>query len=277
MTATAEHGKSIRIDPRIRERRNKVARSQGRRRLYVIVAILVAMGGYFAVRAILRTSIFAVRQIEVTGSTHYSNSLLVAQSGIPIGYPLTEVNPALISQRMEQLSWIGPVTVRKEWPGRLKITVRERKVLAFIPESSASNLEVDNTGRVLATVRSGVGKSIKLCVMPDIASSKALVQSAACKAQATPVGSYVSGKLDPLLAIDAALHSTPVADFSELATSNSGEIDGVLANGVAVRFGSTAQLQQKLRALQLILSQASTAGYATIDLRSPLEPVLSNW
>ena len=277
MAATAEHNKRLRIDPRIRERRNKVARSQGRRRLYAITAVLVAMGGYFAVRAILRTSIFSVRQIEVIGSSHYSSSLVAAQSGISIGVPLTEVNPALVAQRIEQLSWIGPVKVHKQWPGKLQITVRERTALAVIPQSSKTNLEVDKTGRVLTTIAPGAGKLIKLCLMPDITSSKVLAQSANCEVQATPVGGYVNAKLAPLLSVGQALHSAAFSGFSELATSSSGEIDGLLSSGVAVRFGSTAQLPQKLRALQLLLSQASTAGYSTIDLRTPLEPVLSNW
>lgn len=277
MTATKHEARKMRIDPRIRERRNKVARSKGRKRLYLIVAVFIVIGGYFAVRALLRTSMFSVQKIEVSGSTHYSSAALISQSGIPMGFPLTEVNPQGVVQRMEQLSWNGAVIVKKRWPSTLQISVKNRVALGVVPASSTTSLLVDQTGRVLAVQPSSAGKFLRLCLMAGIPSSKALVQGTGCEYQSTGLASYISSSFRPLLQLAAAIRSDPVASFSQLAVSSAGEIDGELSNGVAVRFGSTSQVDQKLRALQLLLSQASTTGYATVDLRVPQEPVLSNW
>ena len=278
MTATEHEARKMGIDPRIRERRNKVARSKGRKRLYLIVTVFIVIGGYFAVRALLRMSMFSVQKIEVSGSTHYSSAALISQSGIPLGYPLTEVNPQSVVQRIEQLSWNGAVIVKKRWPSTLQIFVRNRVALSAVPASSTTSLLVDQTGRVLAVQpSSSAGKFLRLCLMANIPSSKALGQSNGCEYQSTGLASYISPSFRSLLQLSVALRSDPVASFSELAASSAGEIDGVLSNGVAVRFGSTSQLDQKLRALQLLLSQASTAGYTTVDLRVPQEPVLSNW
>ncbi len=277
MTATEHEARKMRIDPRIRERRNKVARSKGRKRLYLIVAVFIVIGGYFAVRALLRTSMFSVQKIEVSGSTHYPSAALISQSGIPLGFPLTEVNPQSVVQRIEELSWNGSVIVKKKWPSTLQIFVRNRVALSVVPASSTTSLVVDQTGRVLAVQPSSAGKLLRLCLMANIPSSKALGQGTGCEYQSTGLASYISPLFKPLLQLSLALRSDPVASFSELAASSTGEIDGELSNGVAVRFGSTSKLDQKLRALQLLLSEASTAGYSTIDLRVPQEPVLSNW
>ncbi|NNN20023.1 MAG: FtsQ-type POTRA domain-containing protein [Acidimicrobiaceae bacterium] len=277
MTATKRDGNEVRIDPRIQERRKKVARSQARKRLYLIVAVLVVIGGYFMVRALLRTSMFSVRKIQITGSSHYSNAALIAQSGIQIGFPLTQVNPELVGQRMEQLPWNGPVKVRKSWPNTLDITIQNRTAVAVIPNNATSDLIVDSSGRVLGLQVSSNAKLVSLCLMSDIPSSKALTTGTGCEFQSTRPGSLVSASFAPLLKVANYLRGIAGANFSKLAVSNSGEIDGELASGVAVRFGSANQLNQKIRAVQLLLAQASIAGYTTMDVRAPLEPVLSNW
>ena len=276
MTATKDASKPP-IDPRIRERRNTVARSVGRRRLYLLLAVLVAIGGYFAARALLRTSLFSIQKFDIVGGSHYTYSALISQSGIETGFPLTEVNPKVVAHRLEQLPWDGAVTVRKKWPNTLQVSIKDRTALAVVPQSSKSQLLVDSTGRVLASQASSKGRWLQVCMMASIPSSKALAQVNGCESQNLAVGSFLPPSFLPLLEVAAALHADPVARFSKVAISSSGEIDGLLSSGVAVRFGSVSQLNAKLRALQLLLSQASTTGYSTIDLRVPTEPVLSNW
>lgn len=277
VTSTKYEVKKMPIDPRIRQRRNKLARSKGRRRLYLITAVFVVIGGYFAARALLRTPLFSIQKIEIIGSSHYSNAALISQSGISVGFPLTAVNPQSVATRVEELPWNGHVTVKKKWPTTLQIFVQSRVAFAVVPATLTKDLLVDSVGRVLTVQPISAGKFVRLCLMADIASSKVLVQGTGCEAQSTALGSYISPSFRPLLQLEAALRSDPVASFSRLAVSSSGEVDGEMSNGVVVRFGSTSQLGQKLRALQLLLSQASTAGYSTVDLRVPQEPVLSNW
>lgn len=277
MAATRQEEKKPRIDPRIRERRNKVARSKGRKRLYAILAVFLLVGGYFAARAVLRTSLFSVKKFEILGSQHYSGATLISKSGVPIGYPLTEVNPSVVARRLQKLPWDAAVTVKKKWPNTLQITVGNRTGLAVIPRSSKMSLLVDPTGRVLASQPDSAGKWISLCLIPQISSSKILASGTGCEDQNTVAGGTVPSSYSPLLQLAAAIHADPVAKFTLLALQSSGELDGELSNGLAVRFGTLAQMSEKFRALQLILTQASTTGYSTIDLRVPKEPVLSHW
>ena len=147
----------------------------------------------------------------------------------------------------------------------------------MVPGSSKTDLVVDSTGRVLADQPTSAVKLVTMCMYDGVTSSKVLAQASGCKPENFVPGSFLPASFNPLLHLASALKANPVASFSELALSASGELDGRLASGVAVRFGSDSQLSQKLRALQLLLAHASTAGYTTIDVRVPQEPVLSNW
>lgn len=278
MVSSIQEKKKLRMDPRIRERRLAVSRSKARKRLYLILALLVVLAGYLSGYEGLRSSLFSVKTIEVSGSSHYTKAALIHQSGVQIGSPLTEVNPVLVAKRLGSLPWNGPVIVSKKWPNRLVIRVSERIPVGVVPESGQALLLVDRFGRVLQNESSANSHNwIRLCLVRSITSSKDLSPNSLCPAQSTIPGAFLPSQFGPLLSLAWALHSNPVASFSELAMSSSGELDGELTSGLAVRFGTLSQLSQKLRALQLLLSQASTAGYSTIDLTVPHAPVLSNW
>lgn len=278
MTAVDDKMKVPKIDPRIRERRNQVLRSSGRKRLYVIVVILLMFVLVSGFHLLLRTSIFSVQTVNVYGSTHYSKGSIISNSGVILGTPLTEVDPNVVVKRLESLPWNATVTVHKKWPSTLNISVSGRFPLVVVAESTTTDLLVDPTGRVLNQQSSALSANwIRLCWSPIISSSKVLKSKAGCTFQSDSVGSFISAKYRPLLTVASALRSQHVSQISELTLSSNGEIDGLLRSGLAVRFGSTNQLQQKIRSLGLILKQASTAGYSTIDVRVPTEPVLSNW
>lgn len=270
--------KMPKIDPRIRERRNKVLRSTGRRRLYAIAAVILTFVLILVLHLLLRTSIFSVQTINVYGSTHYSKGSIISSSGVLPGTPLTEIDPKVVAKRLESMPWNAAVTVQKKWPSTLNISVTGRFPLVVIAESATTDLLIDSTGRVLTQQSSASsGNWIRLCLSSNISSSKQLKSQAGCTFQSVPVGSFISTKYRPLLAVASALRSSHFSQITELALSSNGGIDGLLRTGVAVRFGSTSQLDQKIRSLGLILKQASIAGYSTIDVRVPAEPVLSNW
>lgn len=278
MPTIEEEVETLRIDPRIRKRRNEVARSIGRKRLYLILgafAILVCIG---TVHVILKTSIFSISSITVKGSTNYPNSEIVATSGIRKGTPLSQLNPPEAISRISSLPFISSVAVKKRWPNTVDITVRERTALAIVPSTVNKVLVVDATGRVLEDKGSASGGSlIKLCIFPVISSSKSIISSNSCVRQSTNPGGNLPATYVPLLKVSSAIRANGVKGFQMLAVSANGEVDGLLTSGTVVRFGGAHNLATKLRSLELLLNQASTSGYTTIDVRVPGEPVLSNW
>ena len=64
------------IDPRIRQRRADVQRSQGRRRLRWIVAVVAALSLVAAIVGLLHTPMFSARVVTVTGAHPHTLSLI---------------------------------------------------------------------------------------------------------------------------------------------------------------------------------------------------------
>lgn len=278
MTSDEQISRKIKIDPRIRKRRNEVAKSQARKRLYVILAILSFLILVLIVRLLLGTSLFGVKKFIVLGANHYGKITLEGQTGIVIGTPLLNVNVAKVEQNLNSYPWNEHALVTKHWPNTIEIRVQSRKPVALIPSNKSQDILVARSGVVLQSMASNnIANRIVLCVMPSIGSSKALSITSSCSQQSVATGSKVSTHFSSLLKVASSVPKALDGKIVELAAGSNGEIDGKLSSGIAVRFGSIASLASKFRALELILSQASTKGYSTIDVRVPEEPVLSNW
>lgn len=278
MTAVKNDHRKLKIDPRIRERHNKVVRSTGRKRLYVILFVFLGLICIYGARMILRTSLFSLKRFDVIGSTHYSSSTILAASGIKLGLPLTEINSAKVAKSLEAMPWNGPVQVKKKWPNTLVVSVAGRVPLAVLASTANSDLLVDSTGRVLSVEKStALNNWIHLCWLPSITSSNSLKSTTGCVQQNNQPGSFIAAHYQRLLKVVQDLRSAKTIDITEIATSPTGEIDGELSNGIAVRFGGASQMAAKLRSLNLVLKNASMSGYTTIDVRDPQEPVLSKW
>src|SRR5690606_31895162 len=104
------------IDPRLRDRRIEVARTQGRRRLrrvliFAVIAALIA--GAFA---ITRSPLLDVDRIDVRGVDDATAAEVRSVLDVPLGTPLVSVDPAALADRVEVLPWVGAATVERSWP-----------------------------------------------------------------------------------------------------------------------------------------------------------------
>lgn len=282
MTATRPAGQRLRIDPRIRERRRDVARSAGRRRLRMIVALFVVGSVGFSIRLLLSSSWLSVHSVSISGSSKYSSAQIMAAGKLVVGEPLIYVNSSLAAKRIESLPWISTARVIKKWPDALQVDLSSRVPIAELYGPTGPYGAVDLTGRVIQLGQlpgtGGPNSIISLCYRSAVSSSKALADLKTCVNPPIPAGGNLPGSYDPLLRLAGAVRASSLrADVHELVSSSPSHLYAVLSDGVAVRFGSDAALSQKLRALELIRSQVSTAGYSTIDVRVPSEPVLSHW
>ena len=115
------------IDPRIRQRRVAIQRSQGRRRLRWIggasgVLVLVAV-----VVGLLHTPLFSARVVSVSGAhPHTTDAAIVAAAGLDHQPPLISVDPGATAKRVETLPFIATAQVHRHWPDGVTISVTER-------------------------------------------------------------------------------------------------------------------------------------------------------
>ena len=76
--------------------------------------------------ALLGNRLFVVRSITVTGTHLVSPAQVLAAADVPLGTPLTRVDPGAVTRRVEAIRQVASATVSEDWPDHLTIAVTER-------------------------------------------------------------------------------------------------------------------------------------------------------
>jgi cell division protein FtsQ len=124
------------VDKATRRSRRRFARRQWRRRwlawrpLLAIVLVLAIVGG--GVYAVWFSSWLAVQTIQVSGAQTISASEVRTRSGIDVGDPLVRVDLATAERRIGALAVVRSVSVTRQWPHRILVSIQERVAIAVV-------------------------------------------------------------------------------------------------------------------------------------------------
>ncbi len=105
-----------------------------RYRRQIVLACVVAFGVivlWFAGNAVLRLPWQTITRISVYGTHYVSAERIRDVADIPFGAPLFGVNVDSIISRVESVSWVARVTVRRRLSGTFEIHVVERRPIAM--------------------------------------------------------------------------------------------------------------------------------------------------
>lgn len=250
------------MEPRIKERKVRVARSAGRKRLRVILAMLIVIGLGVGVIELLHSSFFSAHHIDVTGLSHTTRMQVIDAADLESEPALIDINDASVAAAIERLPWVGRATVKKSWPTTVHIAITERAPIGQIQLSHSRFAIVDLTGRVLAD---------------ETAPSASLMNLHDIKSVPGP-GGYVAQSARGIVTTAGATPTGLVNQVSYVGTTpNDGIVLG-LKDGLTVIFATATDLRQKMVSLATVLSPTSSvslAGIVTIDLRVPSSPVLT--
>ena len=136
------------MDPRVRARRIAVRRAKGRKRLIwvaIAAAILLVLVGAVAV---LASSLFDVRTIDVQGAVYTDPTELSAIVDDLRGDAILLVDTRQIERRLESIPWVESARVSTQFPHRVFIDIRERKPIATFAGSDGKYRVIDRDGRV---------------------------------------------------------------------------------------------------------------------------------
>jgi cell division protein FtsQ len=136
------------VDPRIRARRIAVAREQGRRRLRVLVVFLSVFVAVGTACLIVRSPLLAVDHIVVTGVPPERVAAVIAAADIHHHAPLLLVSTGAVAQRVERVPGIGTVSVRREFPGTLRISAHVQGVALWARDPAGGVALIGYDGRV---------------------------------------------------------------------------------------------------------------------------------
>jgi cell division septal protein FtsQ len=140
------------MDPRVRARRIAVRRAKGRKRLIwvaIAAAILLVLVGAVAV---LASSMFDVRTIDVQGAVYTDPAQLSAIVDDLRGDAILLVDTRQVERRLESIPWVESARVSTQFPHRVFIDVRERTPIATFVGSDGKYRVIDRDGRVLDVV-----------------------------------------------------------------------------------------------------------------------------
>jgi len=246
------------IDPRFRQRRIEVRRTEGRRRLRV----LLILGAFFLVAlvawAATRSPFLDVDHVRVTGTVRTTPADVTAASGVHNGIAMFDVDTGGAAARLRAMPWILGAHVERHWPATVTITVVERVPVAAVP-AKAGTAVVDRTGRVLA-VQPGppAGLPVLLGLPP-----------------AGPASTRVGGRTADLLAVTQAMPPPVAQRVTGIVAADGGQVELNLKPTGVVRFGPPDQLAEKMLSTQTVLTQVDLTRLSVLDVRVPASPAIT--
>ena len=137
------------VDPRLEQRRREGARSR-RRKWWIgfgslAGAVVLVLVGW----ALLHSSLFSVRTLNVTGASSLVRDQVVAASGVAKADPLISIDTATAATSVEAIPLVKTAEVQLRWPSTVTIAVTMRTPVAYVA-SAGRFARVDRTGRVLS-------------------------------------------------------------------------------------------------------------------------------
>jgi cell division protein FtsQ len=128
----AAPGRRPPADRRIAERRKAIVAARVRRRRRVLGWALVAIALAAGVAYLIRTPLFGLGAVRVEGTGEVARSEVLAASGVHVGEPYLGLDLHAIRARVAALPRVAAVTVTRDYPSSLRITVTERRAVASV-------------------------------------------------------------------------------------------------------------------------------------------------
>ena len=253
---------AVAVDPRMRSRRIAVRRDEGRRRLKRATLVLAVLALVVLAVAVLQSPVLDVDRVLVTGTGHTPPDAVRREAGIELGDALVGIDPGAVADRIEALPWVAGARVIRSWPSTVRIEVREREATALVQVTADRAALIDDEGRVLSIERHTPDEPVATGEAPLVL---------------TGIGGRVAeGERLPEAARDALTIATTVRErMPGLVVSMSTTLDAALVEGGEIRFGSVAELDDKITAAETVLADVEIDCLETLDVRVPGSPALT--
>ena len=244
---------AVSVDPRLDERRRAVQRAKERHRLRVALVVLAVPAAVGAGVLVLRSAMLDVDRVTVTGASHLSAAEVRDAAAVDPGVPLAFVNTGSAAARVERLAWVEDATVSRNWPGTLRVDVKERRPVAFIRSGDGVLLIADG-GSVLGEADAPPQGAVEITGVRRMpAPGDVLVPAGAAGA--------VAELPDSLAARVAAI---------DLGAAG---VSAILIFGPEIRLGTLDDLEAKGAAAEAVLDRLGDEAVAYIDVSVPDAPV----
>jgi cell division protein FtsQ len=152
--------KNIMVD---RRKRGKIYSLAKYAVIVIVPSALILMMIYAA--PLVFNSVFRIADIVITGNGHLTDDELKTMAGLNNEQNLLRVSGSGISSKLAESPWIRSVSVRKEFPDRLLISIKEAEPFALL-DMKGKLFIVDDRGTMLEEL-----KDIAVPFLPVISSN----------------------------------------------------------------------------------------------------------
>ncbi|KUH57931.1 hypothetical protein AUL39_09625 [Tractidigestivibacter scatoligenes] len=243
-------------------------------RVVVVAAIAAAVLGV-AFLVLSNTSTFQITSIDAVATDHVSAEDIQKLANVEEGTTLLNVDTNAITQSLMKNPWVASVSVEREFPDKLKISVTERTVEAVVVMSSRSvawylgegevwlepmNLDVTD-GQSADDVALEKATSIGAILITGVpATVDPVAGSVATDDVITAVRSYLDG-----------FSSDFASQIVSFTAPSEASISCVLASGVEVSLGSPTDISSKEEVVKSLLAEYPDE-LTYINVRVPSSP-----
>jgi len=253
------------IDPRIRQRRVAIQRSQGRRRLRWVLAVVVIAVLVAAFIALLHTPPFSVRVVKISGlHPHTSDTAIIAAADLAGHPPMISVSLGGTAEKVEALPYIASAKVSRHWPDGITISVTERAPVVQMAGPLTSWSVLDGEGR---TIQVGPDRLPGLVVL--------IVHTVTGGVPPAPVGKSLPPTADAGLEVARTLPKAFSTQVVSLTLAPDNTISMALNSGITVLLGTATDLPAKYEDVATILAHETLHPTSTIDVTVPQSPTTS--
>jgi cell division protein FtsQ len=253
------------VDPALVLRRRALRRSEGKRRLAVLVgaiAILLLPAGYWALQ---HSSVFSASRVMVTGATPRVDALVRAAVARDVaGQSLLQVNASTLAARLEALPDVRAARVDRAFPHTVAVTVVMERAVAFVRDGKARYV-VSSDGRVLRSVPRAPAQLPRLLFpVGPVPAAGRTVDSAQMRAALQVLATVPRGFERDIARLKGVV-------------SNQGGVVAVFGHRLRIRLGDTSSLPLKLRVAARVLSKMGSSirrSVAYVDVSAPARPAI---
>ena len=238
-------------------RADRDKRAAARRRWAVVRIVLVVLAVAAVIAAgvvIYGSSLFAIKRIEVVGTSHLTAEEVRKLAAVPADATLIRFPADSITARVAADPWVASVSVTRVFPDAMRIRIGERAPVGVVKTGAASWL-IDGSGFVIAQAVATAAVSL-----PSIRDVPGLDLKAGRRTTSEPLGNAVKvlAGITPALGALVGSVSAPTIDGTTLLTKE----------GVEIVVGEAVSLDAKSRGALGVLS-AQHGRVVSIDVRDP--------
>jgi cell division protein FtsQ len=246
------------MDDRIADRRAGVRRERRAarlRRTLLVTALVLAVGSLVWLE---QSEMAAVRSIEVVGLERVAVDAVLEAADIEPGRSILRLRSTPAEARVRELPAVRDVVVRRAALDRIVIEVTERAPVLNVEHWRTVRL-LDRDGVLIEDGSVEGLPLIRLATAPPPLGATFASHAALSNAYRAWAG--LSG---PLRSQVVLLHAPDEVGL---------ELE--LASGVTIRFGRAERIEEKVRAIGVVLDDITGSEVTVIDVRVPAVPVVS--